>query len=225
MHSPSHAPPEQRIEAVREKYAARIKQRLSQPKIDVAAARDGILDCFVATYFGGLSQGISGYLGIDASEEQVAQVATAFFRKRLRDHGATFEVPTVSALDRVKEEVDKELHFDELPAELRGIHDQVCSVMLSKADGTLEHHGDRSAVRGTAAATGAAAATPPPAKPAAVPAPTLSATPSVSVGLRASLATWLRETADAAEGASVEELSERLAKAEKLVTVLGEFGG
>ncbi len=110
------------VEEVQARYAKRIKARLAQPKIDMASARDGILDCYVSTYFGGLKMGISGYLGIDASEEQVAHIAQNLFRKRLREHGSSFENPSVEALDRVKQEVDEELHFDELPAEIQGLH-------------------------------------------------------------------------------------------------------
>lgn len=154
------------VEEVQARYAKRIKARLAQPKIDMASARDGILDCYVSTYFGGLKMGISGYLGIDASEEQVAHIAQNLFRKRLREHGSSFENPSVEALDRVKQEVDEELHFDELPAEIQGLHDQVCSLMLSKAEGQLEHTGDRSAVSSPAPARSSA-----PAPAAAAPAP------------------------------------------------------
>ncbi len=132
---------------VQQKYANRIRARLANPTIDVVSARDGILDCFVATYFGGLQQGITGYLGIDASEEQVSRVAQQLFRKKLKAVGGSFDAPTVAHLDRVKQQVDAELHFEELPAELRGLHDQVCTLMLAKAEGTLDHNGASSSVR------------------------------------------------------------------------------
>lgn len=201
------------VSAVREKYAARIKARLGQAQIDVAAARDGMLDCYVATYFGGLSQGIKGYLGIDAKEEQVAQVAQALFKKRLRAHGSSFDAPSVEALDRIKHEVDAELHFEELPGELRGLHDQVCTLMLSKADGALEHHGDRSVVSGAAARTADAPN---------VPAPK---SPSLDIGLRTTLAAYLEESAAAAATDDVVALRARLAKLDKLVSVIADFAG
>lgn len=194
---------------VQERYAARIKQRLAQPSIDVAAARDGILDCYVATYFGGLKQGIGGYLGIDASEEQVARVAEALFRKRLKQHGSAFEAPSVEALDRVKQEVDHELHFEELPGELRGLHDQVCSLMLSKADGTLDHAGDRSVVRRPSEPTVTGSEPP---------------LPAVQGGLRDALSTYLMETASAVNaGAPPSELRARVAKIQRLVEVVDDF--
>lgn len=165
------------VEEVQARYAKRIKARLAQPKIDMASARDGILDCYVSTYFGGLKMGISGYLGIDASEEQVAHIAQNLFRKRLREHGSSFENPSVEALDRVKQEVDEELHFDELPAEIQGLHDQVCSLMLSKAEGQLEHTGDRSAVSSPAPARSSAPAPASAAPASAAPAAPVAAAP------------------------------------------------
>ncbi|MFK7989637.1 MAG: hypothetical protein AB8I08_26705 [Sandaracinaceae bacterium] len=212
------------VKAVREKYAKRIKARLGQPNIDITAARDGILDCYIATYFGGLEHGIKGYLGIDAKEPQVAQVAEALFKKRLRAHGSSFDAPSVEVLDRVKQEVDAELHFEDLPAELRGLHDQVCTLMLSKADGALEHHGDRSVVKGAVAATQDSAPAMPVAAPEPQPAvPRAAPVPSVSIGLRSTLAAYLEETAAAAETEDVAALRGRLAKLEKLVGVIADF--
>lgn len=208
---------------MQQRYAARIKARLGAPNVDAKSARDGILDCFVATYFGGLKQGIGGYLGIDASEEHVSRIAQALFKKKLVNHGATFDDPTVDALDRVRAEVDQELHFHALPAELKGVHDQVCSLMLSKAEGTLAHDGTKSAVTGRASQTPltigrmsrppepAARATPPPAS-------------TVSFGLRSALAAYLEESAAAVrEGAGDDELAERMSRLERLVTTVRDF--
>lgn len=209
----------QEVAAVQEKYAKRIKARLARPEIDIVSARDGILDCFVATYFGGLKEGVAGYLGIDAREEQVAQIAQTLFEKRLVGHGASFEKPTVDALDRVKTEVDRELHFSELPGELRGLHDQVCSLMLSKADGMLEHDGDRSAVASAAHKPTAVA-------PISAPAPKSPRSPGSSAarGLRDALSAYLDDTANVArEGAETAELRARVEKLSRLVDVLAEF--
>ena len=212
--SPSAPPREQEVQEVQDRYAKRLKARLAQPKIDVVSARDGILDCFVATYFGGLKQGIAGHLGIDAREEQVAHIAQALFRKKLRARGASFEAPTIDTLEAVKSEVDAEWHFHELPAELSGIHDQVCSLMLSKAEGSLDHAGARSAVR--------------PSGSAAAPVPSTTSAPrsSTNLNLRAALADYLEETsAIVREGESVSALRDRLAKVRQLLETIGAFEG
>ncbi|MFK8001305.1 MAG: hypothetical protein AB8H86_17045 [Polyangiales bacterium] len=210
---------------MQQRYAARIKARLGSPKVDAKSARDGILDCFVATYFGGLKQGIGGYLGIDASEEHVARIAQALFRKKLVNYGATFDEPTVDALDRVRTEVDQELHFQALPAELKGVHDQVCSLMLSKAEGTLAHDGKKSAVTGRGShppLTIGRMSRPPEAPPATRPTPQPAST--VSFGLRSALAAYLEESAAAVrEGASDDELAKRLARLERLFATVRDF--
>ncbi|MCB9599178.1 MAG: hypothetical protein H6720_02285 [Sandaracinus sp.] len=234
--------PRPELASIQDKYAKRIKARLAQPRIDVEAARDGMLDCFVATYFGGLKAGIGGFFGIDASEEQVSRVAEALFRRRLKEQGASFEAPTTAALDRVKLEVDRELHFEELPAELRGLHDQVCSLMLAKADGSLEHRGARTSVArpevsAAAPTEQAAAPTPPSAPTPSAPAPSsvtslpaparLSSLPpeaNVDDGLRAALVAYLVQSAEAVRtGEDVSALRARVSRIERLVTTLADF--
>ncbi len=221
-------PPQKRtpgeIAAVQERYASRIKARLGAPNIDPMSARDGILDCFVATYFGGLKEGIGGYLGIDASEDHVARIAQALFRKKLVAHGATFDAPTVSALDKVREEVDQELHFHDLPAELRGVHDQVCSLLLSKAEGTLPHRGATSVARTSSAPQAPATVTrPTPTRPTSA-ATGSTPRPSVSIDLRNALATFLEEmAAGVREGEAPSQLTARLAKANRLLETLQDF--
>lgn len=131
---------------VQDKYVARLRARLARPKITVEDARDGMLDCFVSTYHTGVKQGLKGIIGVDASPDQVAQVTSRMFRDRLEKRGFSFEQPSIDALNDVKEELDQEFHFSELPAEMSATHDQVCSLLLAKADGLIEHHGDESVV-------------------------------------------------------------------------------
>lgn len=132
---------------VQDKYVSRLRARLARPKITVEDARDGMLDCFVSTYHTGVKQGLKGIIGVNATPDQVAQVTSRMFRDRLEKRGFSFESPTIDALNDVKEELDGEFHFSELPAEMSATHDQVCSLLLAKADGLIEHHGDQSVVR------------------------------------------------------------------------------
>ena len=43
------------------RYVERLRRRLAQPAIDVTDARDGVLDCFVASYQEGLAAGMQGF--------------------------------------------------------------------------------------------------------------------------------------------------------------------
>ena len=105
--------------AIQARYAARVKARLERAELTIVDARDGLLDCFLATYYQGVTLGLKAVAAIEGGEDEVARVTAAMFRKRLRLHGTTFEAPTLDALALVKDEVDRELHVVELPAELR----------------------------------------------------------------------------------------------------------
>lgn len=226
-----------------QRYAARVKSRLAKPEITLTDARDGVLDCFVATYFQGVNKGLQGMLAIDGDEDKVVRVTAGMFRNKLQRHGATFEAPTVEALRAVKEEVDDELHFRELPGELKGLHDQVCSLLLTKAEGDLPHDGDRSVVRRRASTMSRARTEPssvptrprlgtvkPPAPDAGTAAtvPVGGASPAkddaVTAGLRGALAAFLRDFADGAEsGDPVPALTHRMARLATLLDTLAQF--
>lgn len=217
--------------AIQERYAARVKARLERPEISVTDARDGILDCFIATYFQGVQLGLRSLAAIEGGDAEVARVTAAMFRRRLREHGTSFEAPTVAALALVKDEVDAELHVTELPAELRGVHDQVCTLLLAKADGALPHRAGRSAVEAGGTATTAVATAPRPLPPPPAPPqpPPLAAAGSATAGpaateLRRVLERHLaRVGADAAAGAPAAAVRKGLAQAEALLVALDAF--
>lgn len=215
-------------------YVSRLRARLSRPKITVADARDGMLDCFVSTYHAGVEHGLKGILGVDASADQVGAVASKMFRDRLAERGSSFDAPSIDALNEVKEELDGEFHFTELPVEVSATHDQVCSLLLAKADGLIEHDGDRSIVRAPASKPAVA---PPPGvstvrppvriarQPVAATAPGSAASNSVTASLRAALDAYLRELLDATATADPAELLARLDRARSLVQSISDFQG
>ena len=90
--------------AIQERYAARVKARLERAEITVADARDGLLDCFLASYFQGVHLGLKSLAAIEGGDDEIARVTAAMFRRRLRAHGASFEAPTVAALAQVKDQ-------------------------------------------------------------------------------------------------------------------------
>ena len=233
----------------REMYATRVKARLAAAQVTEIECRDGIRDCFVATYLGGVAQGLENF-SIRGDVHQVRGVVEAIFRRRLKMHGTTWETPSVEALEAVKDEIDREVHFDALPAELKNIHDQVCTLLLGKVRGDIGHVGNRSAVaahaRGEiptvpAAAPPAAAA---PAVPVAVPQsapvavqsevrperpPSSSTIPQpaddpVVAQMRTTVATMLEQMArEARSGADVDELFERAGQLAGLIETLRQL--
>lgn len=184
-------------------YVKRLKARLAKPAISVSDARDGILDCFVSTYFEGVNHGLKQLVGVKAEPDEVARVAAQMFKSRLGRHGANFEAPSLEALMKVKEEVDGEFHFAELPAEHRAVHDQVCTLLVAKADGTLAHAGDRSVVSKASDAKASEV--------------------DVKRQLRGVLASALHEASRAAGDESVSALRRRLAQVGKLLEAVETF--
>lgn len=226
---------------IHEHYVQRIKARLAQPTITVEDARDGMLDCYVSTYHEGLAAGLRGLVGVEANPDEVARVAAGMFRKRLKNHGVSFEAPTVDALAAVKEEVDQEFHFAELPVEMRSIHDRVCSLMLSKAEGTLEHHGDQSVLKKSSppriaethiAETQQAPSTasrPAMSSPVVTSAPPTSTVSSrgrarTALSLRAALTSHFEDLIEQIQqGTSVDELEDTLSRGHTLLQTLRHF--
>ena len=211
-------------QTIQERYANRVKARLDRPLITVAEARDGILDCFIATYFQGVAMGLKSLVAVEGGDDEVARVTAAMFRRRMREHGASFDAPTIDALLAVKDDVDRELHVTELPAEIRGVHDQVCSLLLAKADGSLAHQPGRSAVAPAASATTAAAAAPRPLP--SPPPPPSNAAAGLGDELRRVLARHLQQVAkDVVAGAAPDAVRAALARTETLLAAVVAFDG
>ncbi len=139
------ASPSPEIEERRQGLAQSIKLRLAADAISPTDARDGLRDCFIASYLGGVSQGFRNF-EIQGDVNQVSQVIDGMFRQKLKARGSSWEHPNTEALYQVKEQLDREIHLHELPVELRSVHDQVCNLLLSKASAQLPHRGDRSVV-------------------------------------------------------------------------------
>lgn len=114
------------------RFASRVKAKLSRPSLTPEEARDGIIDCFAATYHRGMAAGFETTIGLKGEDEDIHKVVAALFRKKLQAHGASFEKPTVQALATTKGEADAELHFTGLSTEIRSGHDHVCALLLEK---------------------------------------------------------------------------------------------
>ncbi|MEO0460801.1 MAG: hypothetical protein AAF219_08150 [Myxococcota bacterium] len=198
------------IERARESLASRIKSRLAKPAISVTDARDGIRDCFVSTYLGGLAHGFAR-MNIQGDAQSIAAVAERILRDKLREAGASWEAPTVEALEAIKDRTDQEMHIVELPAELREVHDRVCDLLLAKASGLLEHHGDRSVV----------------ARSSQVPASAPQAAPDpIETSLRQTVVAYLAQFSEAVQrGESPSDLMARTAKLSRLLETLDEMIG
>ncbi|MEM6533352.1 MAG: hypothetical protein AAF654_12045 [Myxococcota bacterium] len=193
------------VERARETLAHGIKSRLAKPSISVIDARDGIRDCFVSTYLGGLAHGFAR-MNIQGDAQSISLVAERILRDKLKEAGASWESPTVEALEAIKDRTDQEMHIVELPAELREVHDRVCNLLLAKASGLLEHHGNRSVVAASPAAASAPAPDP------------------IETNLRHTVVAYLAQFSEAVQrGESPAKLMARTAKLSRLLETLQEM--
>lgn len=207
------------VEQRRQAIAGGLKQRLAKPSITVTDARDGLRDCFVSSYLGGVSQGLANF-SLQGDVDQVSSVVESIFRRRLREAGSSWEQPDPDVLQVVKEAVDVEVHIDKLPAELRAVHDQVCTLLLGKATNLLPHSGDRSVVK-AAKTQGASVSEPSPNTAPVSPAPMVADVDPVEQGLRMSLAAYLRQFADAVQqGEEQEAMLRRIKRVNTLLDTL-----
>ncbi len=188
------------VSDVRKELVHRIKRRLAAPRLTIIDARDSIRDCFVATYLGGIAAGVEG-LDLQATPSELERITERIFRARLLMQGASWEAPTVDALERVKKEADGEFHFDRLPVEASAMHDQVCSLLLGKVDGLVPHVGDKSAVTK----------------------PVRQAT-AVQLSMRKTISAFLTQFGSEVEsGLEVDALSLRVEKLQRLINVLADL--
>ena len=134
------------IDKERQNLGRGIKLRLAQEKINIDDARDGMMDCYYSSYLGGVSLGLQGF-NIHGDIPSIHKFIKKTFKDKLQKNGASWQRPTVKALESIKEEMDQETLISDLPAELKTVHDNVCTLLISKASGDLGHYGDKSAIK------------------------------------------------------------------------------
>lgn len=97
-------------------------------EISPLEARDALLGCFVAIHGETLKRGAL-ILGKELSPEEVESHATAQMKMLM---GEKFNNPTKDSLAEVKPKLDQKMNFSKVDADLKNMHDQVCSMILSK---------------------------------------------------------------------------------------------
>jgi hypothetical protein len=109
-----------------------IKQALtkatSTAPITPVEARDAMLGCFVTIHGETLKRGAQ-LLGKAMSDEQAEQHATVIMKGLL---GTQWDRPSRAALQTAKVRMDQKMNFSQAPQDLQDMHDQVCSLIVSK---------------------------------------------------------------------------------------------
>lgn len=109
-----------------------VKQMLAKVRSDAAItpieARDAMLGCFVTIHGETLKRG-AALLGRPLNDEQAEQHATVIMKGLL---GSQWDRPTKSALADARIRMDQKMNFSQAPQDLQDLHEQVCSLIVSK---------------------------------------------------------------------------------------------
>lgn len=109
-----------------------VKKMLAKARTDAAItpveARDAMLGCFVTIHGETLKRG-ARLLGKPLNDEEAEQHATVIMKGLL---GAQWEQPTRQSLQTAKVRMDQKMNFSQAPQDLQELHDQVCSLIVSK---------------------------------------------------------------------------------------------
>ncbi|MBH9553194.1 hypothetical protein [Inhella gelatinilytica] len=100
----------------------------SASPITAVEARDAMLGCFVTIHGETLKRGAQ-LLGKPLSDEQAEQHATVIMKGLL---GTQWDRPSREALQTAKVRMDQKMNFSQAPQDLQDMHDQVCSLIVSK---------------------------------------------------------------------------------------------
>lgn len=103
------------------------KARSAEP-ITPIEAREAMLGCFVTIHGETLKRGAT-LLGKALSDEE----AEAMARTNMKSYmGEAWDKPTAQALADVKVRLDQKMNFSQAPQELQDLHNQVCTLIVSK---------------------------------------------------------------------------------------------
>lgn len=109
-----------------------VKQMLTKARSDAPItpieARDAMLGCFVTIHGETLKRGAQ-LLGKPLTDEQTEHHATVIMKGLL---GTQWDNPSQQALAHAKERMDQKMNFSQAPQDLQDLHDQVCTLIVSK---------------------------------------------------------------------------------------------
>ena len=109
-----------------------VKEMLAKAKTAVTVnpmvAREAMLGCFVTIHGETLKRG-AHLMGKDISDEDAERFARVTMQGLM---GKSWDAPTAQDLKDVKVRLDQKMNFSQAPQDLQDMHDQVCSMIVTK---------------------------------------------------------------------------------------------
>lgn len=119
-------------------FEASLRQRLALDKLSPEDARDGIIECFVATHRKSLVQEGPATESLPAYQGKFEASVRRMMREFFAAQGASFDEPRIELLQQARLHLEEKLGLDNVPEPILAEHNEVCTELISKGRKFLE---------------------------------------------------------------------------------------
>lgn len=119
-------------------FAASLTARLAMDILSPQDARDGLIECFVASYRKTFPKGSQTPDAIASSEGRFEARVRKMMREFFTSEGASFDEPPVELLESAKSYLEHRLGIQGLPGGILAEHNKICTELIAKARRFLE---------------------------------------------------------------------------------------
>lgn len=119
-------------------FEASLRERLALDRLSPEDARDGIIECFVATHRKSLVQEGPATESLPAYQGKFEASVRRMMREFFAAQGASFDEPRIELLQQARLHLEEKLGLDNVPEPILAEHNEVCTELISKGRKFLE---------------------------------------------------------------------------------------
>ncbi|MQY70688.1 hypothetical protein GH141_01985, partial [bacterium] len=119
-------------------FEASLRERLALDKLSPEDARDGIIECFVATHRKSLAQEAPATESLPAYQGKFEASVRRMMREFFAAQGASFDEPRIELLQQARLHLEEKLGLDNVPEPILAEHNEVCAELIYKGRKFLE---------------------------------------------------------------------------------------
>jgi len=119
-------------------FEASLRQRLALDRLSPEDARDGIIECFVATHRKSLAPEGAGTVSAAALQGRFETRIRGMMREFFAEQDASFDEPRIELLEKAKSYLEERLGIQGLPGGILAEHNKICAELISKGRRFLE---------------------------------------------------------------------------------------